>query len=307
VIVVEEAGMLTTVQDLGRPGYQDQGVAVGGAVDAVALRVANLLVGNNEGAAGLEATLVGPRLRFEGAAVVAVTGASVRGVVMNRPWKVAAGEVVDLTALEGGCRAYVAVSGGIDVPVVMGSRSTYLPAGIGGLEGRALSRGDRLAVGRGLARGAVRRGLAGGFWMERRAPGEVTVRVVRGPQWEWFSEATRGRFLAEGYRVRAQSDRMGARLEGLALEARDARELVSEAVALGTVQVPADGQPIVLLADRPTIGGYPKIASVIGADIGLIAQARPGDVVRFRAVSPEEAERLFWKGEERLRWLRGGA
>jgi antagonist of KipI len=143
--------------------------------------------------------------------------------------------------------------------------------------------------------------------MERSEGGEVVVRVVRGPQWGWFGEEVWGRFLKERYLVRAQSDRMGVRLEGMALRAHGARELVSEATALGTVQVPADGQPIVLLADRPTIGGYPKIANVVAADIGRIAQARPGDVIRFSEVSMEEAERLFWKGEERLRWLRGDA
>jgi antagonist of KipI len=303
LILVEEAGAFTTVQDLGRRGFQDQGMPVGGAADDYALRLANLLVGNVENAAGLECTLNGPRLRFHKAAIVAVAGATVRGIPMARPWRMETGEILDLSIFESGCRAYLAIAGGIDVPLVMGSRSTYAPATIGGFCGRALQAGDELRIASGGRKG-IRKGLA--LETANETQSNKVVRLIRGPQWGWFDHDAHAQFLRETFEISAQSNRMGVRLAGVPLRLRENRELISEATALGTIQVPHDGQPIVLLADRPTIGGYPKIATVIAADLGRVAQACPWDRVRFREVSLEDAERLFWRREQTLAWLRSG-
>ncbi len=303
---VLRAGLLTTVQDLGRTGFQDVGVSLGGAVDARALQVANLLVGNLGGEAGLECTIRGPLLAVRKDAWIAITGAPVAGLPWARPFQVKAGEEISLEAIEGGCRAYVAVAGGIDVPPVLGSRSTLMTAGWGGFEGRALKPGDRMGT-RPHGRGA--RFPGGWFASPQLAPlpaREITVRVVRGPQADWFPPAVWQELLAGAYRVSPHSDRMGARLEGAPLRLSSPREMVSEAVATGSVQVPPDGQPIVLLAERQTLGGYPKLANVISVDLGRIAQARPGDLIRFREVSLDEARARLLESVRDLAWFREG-
>jgi antagonist of KipI len=317
-------GQFTTVQDLGRPGWQRHGVTPGGAVDAWALRLANLLVGNAEGAAGLELTLAGPTLRFLAEALVALTGADFqvtingRRVPAWRPVRLAAGTDLVLGAARTGCRAYLAIAGGIAVPRVLGGRGTHLAAGFGGLGGRALRAGDILKNG---PPSAWARRLAGALagpdsfatarWeitAEARPPGASSpiVRVIRGPQWEWFSADGRERFLRERFTVTARSDRMGLRLAGPALADGGLPEMVSEGVATGTVQVPPDGQPIVLLADRQTIGGYPKIANVATVDLPLLAQARPGDTVGFREVSIAEAQELCLAAERQIATVKQG-
>lgn len=306
-IEVIRPGLLTTVQDLGRTGYRAAGVPRSGAMDALALRVANLLVGNAGDEAGLEVTLLGPELRFAAAAVVAVAGAEFEGVPPWRPLRVAAGERIRFGACRSGCRAYVAIAGGLAVPPVLGSRSTYLRAALGGWEGRALRAGDRLAV------GPRRPGTSGhashpaGSW--RISPGilpayasAVTLRVVRGAQ---ADDLGRGLTEAE-FQVSPQSDRMGLRLTGPRLGRGGAADLLSSAVVPGTVQVPPDGQPIVLMADAQTIGGYPQAAHVIGPDLPLAAQLRPGDRVRFREVALAEAHRLAGIRERELAHLRAG-
>ncbi|GAB1488467.1 urea amidolyase family protein [Opitutaceae bacterium] len=299
-------GVLTTVQDLGRTGFQDVGVSPGGAADARALQVANLLVGNLGGEAGLECTLRGPLLAVRKDAWIAITGARVAGLPWARPFPVKAGDEISLETIEHGCRACVAVAGGIDVPAVLGSRSTLLAAALGGFEGRALKAGDRIGTRSNAGHPKV---SSGWFAAPSLAPvptGEVTVRVIRGPQAEWFSSAMWRTFLETPWRVNPKSDRMGARLDGAALTLPSTRELVSEAVATGSVQVPPDGQPIVLLAERQTIGGYPKVANVITVDLGRIAQARPGDVVRFAEVTVDEARRLQSAAARELAWFRLG-
>jgi antagonist of KipI len=324
-------GQLTTVQDLGRPGWQRQGVAPGGALDAWALRLANLLVGNAEGAAGLELTLTGPTLRFLAEALVAVTGADFHVTVTGRrlpawrPVRLAAGTELVLGAAQAGCRAYLAVAGGIAVPRVLGGRGTHLAAGFGGLAGRALRAGDVLKNGppsawaRRLAAAlAGPAAFAAARWeisAGARPPGGAapTVRVMRGPQWDWFGAAARERFLAERFTVTAHSDRMGLRLaaagSGLAATApgdRPLPALLSEGVANGTIQVPPDGQPIVLLADRQPVGGYPKIAHVATADLSLLAQARPGDTLAFREITVAEAQDLWQAAERQIATVKHG-
>lgn len=300
---VQQAGMLTTVQDLGRRDRRGEGVPIGGAADAFALRLANLLVGNPETAAALELTLLGPELVFERDVVVALTGAEFAGLRRDRAVRVGAGEVLKLGPASRGCRGYLAVSGGIDVPPVLGSRGTYLRARLGGWEGRALRAGDRLPL------GDARR-LVDEHWRidERILPAYATtptLRVVRGTQADEFPAGWAAAPGAE-FKVSPQSDRMGVRLQGAPLARAASVELRSMPVVPGTVQVPPDGQPILLLADAQTLGGYPQLAHVISADLPLAAQLRPGDGVRFEEVTLAEAHRLTLARERALALLREG-
>ena len=317
MIEVLRPGLLTTVQDLGRPGLGAQGVPPGGAADAVALRVANLLVGNAPGAAGLELTMAGPRLRFARDTLVALGGAEMQAEVDGVPvgaWRavrVRAGETLDVGGAHGGCRAYLACAGGIGVATVLGSRSTYLPAGFGGMEGRALRAGDRLALGEaGEDAAAVwsaieREGRTAASW--RVAPGalpaygpEPTLRLLPGSHTAALTPDARALLFAEPFRVSPRSDRMGCRLEGPALALAAPLELTSEGVAVGTVQLPPGGSPIVLLADGGTTGGYPRIGHVATVDLPLLAQLRPGDPLRFRATARDEAHRLLRAREREI-------
>jgi antagonist of KipI len=294
-------GMLTTVQDLGRPGFRAAGVPSGGAMDGWALRLINLLVGNAEQAAGLEMTLVGPEIEFSKDAVIAVAGTMAGAPEPWRPHHIRAGERVILGRLINGCRAYLAVSGGLDVPEVLGGRGTDLRAGWGGWQGRALREGDVLPVG--LAGAAP---VVGNWWLD---PGvyplratEPVLRFVRGAQADEFSaDCLKGAFM-----VQSQSDRMGLRFKGPVLTRISTEELISTAVMPGTVQVPPDGQPIVLGVDAQTIGGYPQVAHVISMDLSVLAQLRPGDQVHFQEVSLAEAHHLLRKREETLAILREG-
>ena len=295
-------GLMTTVQDLGRPGLGDLGVPAGGAADAHALRLGNLLLGNDEGAAALEATLVGPDLLFEEAALVVLAGAPFGARLDDAPlpaWeavKVPAGERLAMGRAFSGTRAYVCVRGGLDVPSVLGSRATDVATGFGGLDGRPLRPGDRLAVGpaRGEPRGR-RVDAAAARWSGPRR----RLRVTPGPQCDWFRGDVVEAFFSRSFRVSASSSRTGVRLEGEALAA-PARSLVTEGVAAGAVQIPPAGLPIVLLVEHPSTGGYPKIGSVISADLSALAQLRPGEEVRFARVSFEEAHRLLLDREARL-------
>ncbi len=294
------AGMLTTVQDLGRPGHRSAGVPSGGAADAMAARIANLLVGNPEEAAGLEITLLGPEIEFLSDGLIALGGAEFAGCAAWRPVRVVAGQRIKFGAAVKGCRGFLAVAGGVDVPVVLGSRSTYARAGLGGWRGRALQAGDELPV------RAQPREVAEHWWLDRRIlPAYETVpavRVLLAGQAEEFGDEWR----RSEWKVTPQSDRMGIRLEGAALARRSGGELLSTAVAPGTVQVPPDGQPIVLLADAQTIGGYPQLAHVISVDLPLLAQLRPGDGVKFAPVSLEDAHQLWLAREYAIGLLREG-
>jgi biotin-dependent carboxylase-like uncharacterized protein len=288
--VVASAGLLTTVQDLGRHGYAHMGISASGAADPLSLRAGNRLVGNAEGAAALEMTLAGGVFEFEAAATIALTGAEFETAApMWQAVDVAAGEQVRCGHARSGARCYLCVRGGIDVPAVLGSRSTHLMTALGGFEGRALKRGDVLPIGDAVA-GEVRRRVV-------RPPGRhPAVRVTAGPQAEWF--APDGLYGA-AWQVKEDSDRMGLRLRGPALE-RGAGHMLTEGVPLGAVQVPPDGQPIILFVDHQTTGGYPKIANVISADWHALGQLRPRDEVRFERVSMETARRLWAAQEE---WL----
>ena len=288
-----QPGMLTTVQDTGRYGYQRFGMPVAGAMDGFALRAANRLVGNGDRAAGLEMTALGPQIRLLDDVCFAIAGADVaplldgEGVPMWQPVIAPRGSLLGFQAPRDGLRAYLAVAGGVAVPAVMGSRSTYVKAGIGGLEGRALRAGDVI--------GAYETG--GELRANKRMPdggipvygGKAELRVVLGPQNGAFTRQGVRTFLTAEYAVSIQSDRMGYRLEGAAIEHRDGADIVSDGAPMGAVQVPGDGKPIILMADRGTTGGYTKIAAVITADLDRVAQAMPGGTVTFRAVTLKEA------------------
>jgi antagonist of KipI len=294
MIRVLDPGPQTTVQDGGRRGQLRYGIPPSGPVDARSFTLANRLVGNPDAAAGLEFTLMGPRLRAESPCTMAVTGAEAPITINDAPaaaWttlSLRAGDVLKIGAVQAGVRGYVAIAGGVDVPPVLGSRATYLRGRLGGLEGRALRRDDLLRVGAG---GTVRgRTVPAGVIPNWRA--EPVLRVVLGPQADRFTDAGLAAFLGGVYEVLPQSDRMGVRLSGPRIAHARGHDIISDGIALGAVQVPGDGQPIVLLVDRQSTGGYTKIATVCSFDIPRIGQAKPGQRVRFAAVDVAEAQRL---------------
>lgn len=299
-IVVRRAGMQTTVQDFGRIGYRADGVPLSGAMDAFALRLANILVGNDERAPALEFTLLGPELEFAGDALVAATGGEFGGVPLCQPTFVPANTTLKFSAARAGCRGYLAVAGGFDVARVLDSASTYLRAKLGGFEGRALREGDVLRT-----VPATRR--VDSHWridpqiLPAYSPNPV-IRVLRGSQAAEFGRT----FFESPYKVTAQSDRMGFRLKGPTLVRHSQAELRSGTVVPGTIQVPPDGQPIVLTADAQTIGGYPQIAHVVSVDLPLVAQLRPGDAMTFQEVLLDEAHELALARERSLAMLRHG-
>lgn len=295
---VIQPGSLTTVQDLGRPGSESSGVTPGGAMDRQALRLANLLVGNEEGEAALEICMSGPVLKFHSETIVALANST------GKPRRVAAGETVDFSKLTGGIRACLAVAGGLRVPMMLESAATDLRTGFGGYGGRALRAGDCLEFGQ-PGRAPVCGGWYAG-WMENVKVGEIELRFLPGIQGHWFSEMARRRFRTGTYQLTPLSDRMGARLSGSKLELAAPREMVSQPVACGSVQVPPDGQPIILLAERQTIGGYPQIGHIISADLPKLARAWPGTALRFREVTLDQAWHLRRQMEQDFAWLRTG-
>jgi biotin-dependent carboxylase-like uncharacterized protein len=296
-VIVHTAGLLTTVQDRGRYGYQRFGMPVAGAMDVFSLELANLLVGNDPGDACLEATISGPELEFIGATWVAITGADMaphlngRGILMNTAVDVRPGDRLGFRGLKSGCRSYIAFAGGIAVPLIMGSRSTYLRAGIGGHQGRALIQGDELPLGE-FKRPSVIKVIPEGLMPKYKH--EQTIRVISGPEAHYFEMAGLRSFLSTEYTVTAQSDRMGYRLSGEPIKHKEGMSgIISAGISLGTVQVPGDGQPIILMADRQTSGGYARIANVITVDLTLLAQMRPGDIVRFSETTLDSARQLY--------------
>jgi allophanate hydrolase len=295
---VRSPGFHTTVQDLGRPGWQAIGVPVSGALDTVSLRLANALVGNPPGAPALEILLAGPELEvaadivrvgLAGMGARLTTGAaSSPSVPAEHSVTLSRGDVLKvIVGLPSSC-CYLAAEGGFAVPPVLGSASTYVRAGIGGLEGRALLCGDFLPLT--IARATERPELR--LPSSRSPTGDQPIRVVLGPQQEYFTEAAVAALLGSEFRVSQSADRMGMRLDGPLLRHRGGWDIVSDAIATGAIQIPGSEQPIVLLADHQTTGGYPKIATVISADLPVVGRRRPGDLMRFAAVTIEEAEAL---------------
>ena len=308
VVDVLSPGLQTTVQDLGRWGHQAVGVPVAGAMDPFSHRRANVLAGNVRGAATLEVTLVGPSLQFQDERVVAVTGAEFDLFIDDIPapfeqaLAVRAGAVLRFGSRRRGARAYVAVAGGFDVPAVLGSRATHVSTRTGGWQGRALARGDRLPLGTVLAPAlerllhvrsvgssdpTTRLGLKTQPYIVRVPP--YVIRVLPGPQADRFMPEALDALVSAPYHVGVDSDRMGYRLTGPLLRHAAGADIISDATLHGVLQVPGSGQPLLLMADRPTTGGYPKLATIISADIGVAGQAAPGDSLHFRICSRPEA------------------
>jgi antagonist of KipI len=320
------AGFLTSVQDVGRTGFREFGVSLGGALDSFALRVANLLVGNDEGAAGLEITLGGVQLRFDEERIVAWCGGEFSvhlgstALPAGHTALLPAGEALKFGRPQIGCRCWLAVSGGIDVPLVLGSRSTDLRAQFGGFEGRTLRDGDELVLGKfrrspvfakttadkqTAATKSISSWTAPHDWVSP-AKRDPILRFVRGVDWNRFNASTLRRFTSETFAVSLDSDRMGVRFDCPELKREDNVDLISEGVAAGTIQVPPSGKPILLLGDCQTIGGYPKMAHVITVDLGIAAQLRASDHVRFSEVSLADAQRLLLERERELERFRIG-
>jgi antagonist of KipI len=299
-IEVLRPGLFTTIQDLGRRGHRSEGVPLSGATDPFALRLANALVGNPEDAAALELTLVGPELHFQHETIVALTGADFVAMPRWRPFKLAAGTRLNFGPARSGCRGYLAVAGGFDVAPILGSRSTYVRAQLGGFEGRALVAGDVLPV------PTVHRVIRDHWRIDERIlprySAHPIVRVLRGAHAGEFDPG----WMQSVFKVSSRSDRMGARLVGPPVVRNVSRDLISSPVAPGTIQVPPDGQPIVLLADAQTIGGYPQLAHVVSVDLSLVAQLRPGDIVQFESITIDEAHELMVAQERVMALLREG-
>ena len=320
------SGLHTTVQDLGRPGYQAIGVPVSGALDGFNLRLANALVGNSSGSPALEILLSGPTLEvaadtvrvalagvgaslaigsrrsFASPDAVSPSGAWARGAERKRVLAAGQsvtlprGEVFQIIPGEQSACCYLAAEGGIAVPLVLGSASTYVRAAIGGIEGRALRRGDVVPLGVACASARAELRLPS----PPSATSEQPIRVVLGPQREYFAAEAVVTLLGREFRVSPNADRMGMRLDGPPLRHRHGWDIVSDAIATGAIQVPGSGQPILLLADHQTTGGYPKIATVVSADLPVVGRRRPGDALRFVAVTVEAAEALCRDAERRL-------
>jgi antagonist of KipI len=305
VIRVISPGALATIQDQGRFGLSRYGISVSGAADAHALTLGNMLVGNPASAAAVEVTFGGAEFELTGDTLLAITGGDLTpaingaSVPMNQTLAAIAGDRLSFGSPRYGLRAYLCVAGGIDVPPRLGSRSTYLAAAIGGLDGRPLRSGDELALG--YAARLVHAGRRAPAGLLPRYGPDINVRVIPGPQIEQFTEKGIETFYSSAYTVTDKSDRQGVRLDGPAIDAIEGRyDIVSDAVVTGTIQVPGDARPIVLLADRQTTGGYPKIGVVATVDIPLLAQAAPGTIVRFTRVTVEEAQEATRKAISEL-------
>ncbi|MCK8827355.1 biotin-dependent carboxyltransferase family protein [Natroniella acetigena] len=312
-----EAGPMTTIQDLGRFGYMKYGMPIAGAVDRYAFRIANILVGNPEDEAAIEATFLGPTIQFKAEAVIAITGGEMKPeldgkeIPMWQAVKVSKDSRLSLNRVEKGLRSYIAIRGGIDLPEVMGSKSTYLRGKLGGFKGRKLQQGDELSF------PEVKEGE--NFCLNRKIPEDLLedylddreVRVIVGPQDDYFTEESLKTFFASEYQLTNQSDRMGCRLAGPTLEHTTGADIISDGIVLGAIQVPGDGQPIIMLADRQTTGGYAKLANVISVDLPKVAQAKPGDKLNFKQIGVVEAQQELKKQEERIaqlkEWLTGTA
>jgi antagonist of KipI len=301
VFLVLKAGLFTTVQDLGRNGYLRHGVPISGAMDQFSLNAANVLVGNKSHEACLETTIAGPELQALMETQIALAGArcspKINGedVPMWRTLAVKTGDVVSLENAQDGCRAYLSVRGGINVPLVLGSRSTYVRGAFGGLDGRALRNGDLIETANAVPPSVEC------YMPEELVPQfteSVEAHVVLGPQADRFTEAGIAAFLSSVFKVSSEADRMGYRLEGPRVEHVREADIVSDALLPGAIQVPRDGRPIIVMRDAQTTGGYAKIAVVITPDLSVLGQAKPGRLVRFARVSQTEAQersREFFK------------
>jgi biotin-dependent carboxylase-like uncharacterized protein len=300
-------GLFTTIQDMGRFGYESQGVPTAGAMDEFSFRVANILAGNDESAPALEITVMGPTLEVMEDVTVAVAGAEMPPLVNGSPracWSsfpVRKGDVLSFGAIKSGCRAYLAVSGGFQADVIMGSASTYIRGGIGGVRGRRIEKGDILSSKDAGSISIFRKVL------DEFIPSysdEAEIRVIPGPQGDHFTEEALKLFFSSTYTITKDSDRMGYRLEGPEIRAIEKHDIITDGLLPGAVQIPGNGKPIIMMKDAQTTGGYTKIATVISADLALLAQLKPGDRLRFKAVDISEAHRILMESEHKIKKIR---
>lgn len=290
-------GFLTTIQDMGRVGYQEAGMSVSGAMDQRSAALANILVGNDENEGVLEVTLMGPMMEFTADNTIAVTGANLgpklngKDLPMYQAVAVRKGDSMNFSGMFSGSRAYLAVAGGFEVPVIMGSKSTNLKSKVGGFEGRKIGAGDEIPF-------TAPKVSLPNMGKRKLTPDDFTadeniLRVVMGPQDDCFTKKGIETFLSETYTFTNESDRMGCRCEGEVIEHKDGGDIITDGIAFGAIQVPSHGKPIIMMADHQTTGGYTKIAGVISVDLPKVAQSRPGYKVHFKKVSIEEAQKLY--------------
>ncbi|MBC2397718.1 biotin-dependent carboxylase-like uncharacterized protein [Clostridium tetanomorphum] len=305
-IKVINAGFLTTVQDKGRIGYQEFGMPVAGAMDEFSLRLGNILLKNDEYEAALEVTMLGPELKFNIDTVVSITGADIQPKINNievqmwRTIKINKGDRLSFGKCKNGLRCYICFLGGIDVPDIMRSKSTYIKAKIGGVHGRALKVGDEIDL---INKKTYYKEVLNRKIKDSYIPnytGNYNINIVLGPQEESFTKEGLNTLTSSTYEVTNQCDRMGYRLTGEKIEHKEGADIISDGIALGSIQVPGHGMPIVMMADRQTTGGYAKIATVISSDISLLAQAKPGDKIKFIKLSIKEAHSILREYEEKI-------
>ncbi len=301
-LVVVKPGLLTTVQDLGRYGQQAAGVPVAGPMDSFSHRLANQLVGNRDDAATLEITLIGPELIVDADTTMAIAGAQFevtcddRAVVPGASFAVGRGQRLKFGRILQGARAYLAVAGGVQTDPVLGSRATHLVSRMGGFRGRALASGDRVPIAGDSSPRPQRKSIG----LTLPSKGRALLRVMPGPQSDWFDADALKTIAGVSFRISPQSNRMGYRLQGPPLVRVHDRELISEPLGIGAIQVPAAGEPILLMADRQTAGGYPKIGYVISADLPLAGQLAPGDFIEFHLCTQQEAVAALIARERQL-------
>ena len=303
-IQIINGGFLTTVQDMGRYGYQETGMSVSGVMDTRAASLANILVGNDAGEAVIEITMMGPTMKFTKDEIIAVTGGDLGAKIDGKPMEryravlIKAGQTLSFMGMYGGSRAYIAFAGGLDIPVVMGSRSTNLKSKVGGYEGRKLGAGDEIgfrAPAAWLPNMSERK-----YELPNYSAKEWTLRVAMGPQDDCFTEKGIDTFLNSTYTISNEYDRMGCRMEGDVIEHKNGGDIITDGISFGAVQVPSHGNPIVMMADHQTTGGYTKIANVISVDLPVLAQCMPGMKIHFEKVTVDEAQDLYCKEKEEL-------
>ncbi len=294
---VLKAGMLTTVQDLGRTGYQSQGFGVSGVMDIRSFKIANLLLDNPENEAALEITLIGPTLEFTSATIIAITGGDFQPTINKEPAPmytaiyVNKGDILEFKSARTGSRAYIAFSSYLDIPVVMGSRSTNIRSKVGGYKGRKLEAGDYVRFR--IKRRYLPYFLSRKLDLDEFDQEDATLRVIMGPQDDHFTKQGIETFLGNEYAVTSEFDRMGCRLEGPFVAYKDTADIISDGITLGAIQVPSHGKPIIMLADRQTTGGYAKIATVASVDIPKLVQRKTDHKIRFTPITVQEAQKLY--------------
>lgn len=302
-IKVKKPGLLTTIQDLGRVFSQKYGISSSGAMDSLSLRLGNIIVGNEESEAAIEITLIGPVFEFTREGVIAITGANISPKINGKDveqWRsvpVSAGDTISFGRVEEGCRSYLIIAGGIDVPLVMGSRSTFIRGNFGGHQGRALIAGDTISVRKWdkMYRSVIGRGVPKKY--RPQFNDKRKLRFVLGPQADQFEEKVIAQLSLGTYEILSESDRMGYRLQGPTIKHKESSDIISDYITAGSIQVPGNGQPIILMADCQMTGGYAKLGVVISVDLPYLAQRKPGEKVQFERIEIDEAQAL-WKAQE---------